>query len=46
MLHHIHASALSGMITAAFIIIFGFLWRSLSMRWSERPIGQAMAFIY
>lgn len=43
---HIHASAMSFLITAAFIILFGFLWRSLSAQWSDNSVGKAMAFIY
>lgn len=31
---------------AAFIIIFGFLWRVASARMAENPLGKAMAFIY
>jgi len=31
---------------AAYLLIFGFLWRTLSAKLSDKPIGQAMAFIY
>jgi hypothetical protein len=31
---------------AAYIIIFGFLWRYAAMRFADHPIGQAMAFVY
>lgn len=43
---HVHVSALEFFVTAAYIIVFGFLWRSLAARWSERPVGQAMAYIF
>lgn len=31
---------------SAMVVLFGFLWRSLSARWAETPFGKAMAFIY
>jgi hypothetical protein len=31
---------------AAYLIIFGFFWRVASARLSDKPIGQAMAFIF
>lgn len=43
---HVHVSPVEFLTIAAYLVIFGFFWRSLSARWSERPIGQAMAFIY
>lgn len=43
---HVHVSPVDFLTTACYLIIFGFLWRSLAARWSEKPIGQAMAFIY
>lgn len=43
---HVHVSPVEFLTTACYLVIFGFLWRSLSARWSEKPIGQAMAFIY
>lgn len=43
---HIHASALDALVVFAYLVIFGFIWRFLSARWSERPVGKAMAFIY
>ena len=41
----IQPSTLNFLIVAAFMIIFMFMWRNLSARWAERPIGQAMASI-
>lgn len=46
MTNHIHVGLIDWFTTALEIIIFGFLWRSLSVRWAENPVGQAMAFIY
>lgn len=43
---HVHVAALDFLVTACYIIIFGFLWRSLSAKWSDRPIGKAMGVIY
>lgn len=43
---HVHVSPVEFLTTACYLIIFGFLWRSLAARWSDKPIGQAMAFIY
>lgn len=42
----IQPSALNFLIVAAFVIIFGFLWRSLAARLSDSPVGQAMAFVF
>lgn len=41
----IQPSALNFLIVAAFVVIFGFLWRSLAARLADTPTGQAMAFI-
>ena len=43
---HVHASVLDASIVWAMILILGFLWRTLAGAWSDRPIGEAMAFIY
>ncbi len=49
---HLHISALELTTSAAYIIIFGFLWRSLSahLAGSDNPffasVGKAMSFIY
>lgn len=32
--------------TAAYVLIFTFFWRLLAARWSDRPIGRAMAAVY
>lgn len=43
---HVHVSPVEFLTTVCYLVIFGFLWRSLSARWSDKPMGQAMAFIY
>lgn len=43
---HVHISPVEFLETACFVVIFGFLWRTLAARWSDKPVGQAMAFIY
>lgn len=43
---HVHISPVEFAAYAASIIIFGFFWRTLSARWSDNAVGQAMAFIY
>lgn len=43
---HVHVSPVEFLTVACYLVIFGFLWRSLAARWSDKPVGQAMAFIY
>jgi hypothetical protein len=43
---HIHIGAMDFFITAAYIIIFAYIWRAISSYFADRPIGQAMAFIF
>jgi hypothetical protein len=43
---HVHVSPVEFAQVAAFVVIFGFLWRSLAAYWSDNKVGQAMAFIY
>lgn len=43
---HVHDSAIQAAIFFAFIIILGAGWRIASARMAEKPLGQAMAFIY
>jgi hypothetical protein len=43
---HIHVGALDFFITAAYIIIFAYIWRALAAHWSGNSLGQAMAFIF
>lgn len=43
---HVHVSPVEFLAVAAYLVIFGFLWRSLAARWADNSVGQAMAFIY
>ena len=43
---HVHISLLEFLQTAAFIIVFGFFWRTLAARYSDTSVGKAMAFIF
>lgn len=41
-------SAVSFLILACYIVIFGFMWRSLAayLAGKDHPIGKAMAYVY
>lgn len=43
---HVHISPVEFLTTAATLVVFGFLWRTLAARYSDTAVGQAMAFIY
>jgi len=43
---HVHVGTPEFLAALSYMIIAGFLWRSLAAHWSDKPIGQAMAFIY
>jgi len=43
---NLHVSVLGFMTTACYIIIFGFLWRWLSTKYSDTPLGKAMGVIF
>lgn len=43
---HIHIGVMHALITFAEVIIVGFFWRFLSMKYHNTPGGQAMAFVY
>lgn len=45
-LMHVHDSALQAAIVFAFVVLIGGAWRVVSTRLSDKPAGQAMAFIY
>ncbi len=36
-------SALNVIIVGLMMVIFTFLWRMLAAKWSDSPVGQAMA---
>lgn len=39
-------SALNAVTIALMLVIIGFFWRTTAAKLADRPIGQAMAFIY
>ncbi len=43
---HVHVGTVEFFQTACYLIIFGFLWRSLAARLADTPWGKAMGFIY
>lgn len=43
---HIHVGVLMALTTFLNVIVIGFFWRFLSMKYHATPLGQAMAFIY
>lgn len=43
---HVHVEPVTFLTFAAFLVIFGFFWRTLSARWADNKVGQAMAYIY
>lgn len=42
----IHASLIEFLITACYIIIFGFMVRSISAKFPDSPFSKAFGFIY
>jgi hypothetical protein len=42
----VHVSPVEFAMVAAYLIIFGFAWRSTAAALSDKPIGKAMAYIY
>lgn len=44
--YHIHLGAIDVVKIFASVIVAGFFWRLISMYLKDRPIGQAMAFVY
>lgn len=43
---HIHVGLLRALETFAHVIIIGFFWRWLAMRYHKSAAGKAMAFVY
>ena len=43
---NLNVSTLGFLTTAFYIIIFGFVWRYLSVKLHNTPIGKAMGYIY
>lgn len=42
----LQATALNAIVVFLMVVIMGFIWRTLAAKWSDRPTGQAMAYIY
>lgn len=42
----LNVSTLSALVVLAYVIILGFGWRTASALLADRPIGQAMAWIW
>jgi hypothetical protein len=43
---HVHISPVEFASTACYVIIFGFMWRTLAAKNSDNKVGQAMAYIF
>ena len=43
---HIHIGVLYGLTVFLNVIVIGFFWRFISMKYHATALGQAMAFIY
>lgn len=43
---HVHLGLVEALKTFAYVVIIGFFWRWLSMRYHKSSIGRAMAFVY
>lgn len=43
---HLHISALSFLVVALYIVVFGVVWRTVSTRYSDTNIGKGMSFIF
>lgn len=43
---HVHVSAVEFLVTSAYIILFGFLWRWIAAQNAGNKWGQAMAYIF
>jgi hypothetical protein len=42
----VHVSPVEMLAVAAYVIIFGFAWRTTAAKLSDHPVGKAMAYIY
>ena len=43
---HVHASFIDAATMFAMLLVISALWRTLAFRWADRPIGQAMAYVW
>ncbi|MFK0150412.1 hypothetical protein ACIQUZ_35575 [Streptomyces griseus] len=42
----VHVSPVEFLAVAAYLVIFGFMWRTAAAKLSDTPVGKAMAYIY
>lgn len=42
----IHVSPVEFVTVGAYVVLFGLAWRTVAAKLADRPVGQAMAFIY
>lgn len=45
-MEHIAVGLPQFLAVSAYVIIFGFFWRTIAGRLSDKPVGQAMAYIF
>jgi hypothetical protein len=43
---HVHVGLPEFLMVLSSMVIAGFLWRTAAAHWADKPIGQAMAYIY
>jgi len=43
---HIHVGAMDFLITAGYIIVFAFLWRTIAALNHDTAVGQAMSYLF
>lgn len=43
---HIHVSLLASLGAFLGVLVWGFFWRVIALKFSHTSVGQAMAFIY
>ena len=42
----VHVSPVEFLTVAAYMVIFGFAWRTTAAMLSDKPLGKAMAYVY
>lgn len=45
-MQHVHVGAVEALVFLAYLLILGFIIRSIQIRYSDTALGQALAFIY
>jgi hypothetical protein len=43
---HVHVSPVEFLSVAAYMVIFGFAWRTIAAKNADTAVGKAMAYIY